>query len=57
VGSAAEIKTASAIQKLMGGGGIYRHRQQVYLISLLSFIDNKESRVKIESINFIMTMM
>jgi hypothetical protein len=40
------INIGSDIQKLMGGG-IHRHRQHGDRINLLSFFQNKESRLKI----------
>jgi hypothetical protein len=41
------IKNGSGIQKLRWGKGYTAHRQQGDLISILSFYQNKESRLKL----------
>jgi hypothetical protein len=45
------VKIDSAIQKLIGGGGIHvqTDTQQRDLISLILFYQNKESRIKSEN--------
>jgi hypothetical protein len=45
------ITTGSGIQKLLGGIHIQTHRQQDDFISLLLFLQNKESRLKMNKIN------
>jgi hypothetical protein len=48
------ITTSSGTEKLLGGGiytYIQTHRQQGDFISLLLFLQNKESRLKMNKIN------
>jgi hypothetical protein len=42
------IKSGSGVRKLMEGGDTQTHRQDGDRISLLSFFQNKESRLKIQ---------
>jgi hypothetical protein len=45
------VKIGSCSRKLMGRGGVHRHRQYGDLISLFSFFENKESMlIKINSV-------